>query len=86
MDAVREGRLTEERLAEAASRVLALSRWYAASGAAEARTARNTARAWGGHDPGDEDLGLRTARAAMRVVGTPPVLSGPPLVVDIALG
>ncbi|MFI6457111.1 glycoside hydrolase family 3 protein [Streptosporangium amethystogenes] len=84
VDAVREGRLPEERLAEAASRVLALSRWYAASGAVEARAAQSAARARDGDGPKDEDLGLRTALAAMRVVGTPPALSGPPLVVDIA--
>ncbi len=81
--AVREGRLAEDRLAEAASRVLALSGWYAASAAAEARAAGIAARG-----PGDEgeELGLRTARAAIRVTATnaPAVLSGPPLVVDIA--
>ncbi|MER6178502.1 hypothetical protein ABT130_45350, partial [Streptosporangium sp. NPDC001681] len=45
--------------------------------------AQHHSRARDGDGPGDE-LGLRTALAAMRVVGTPPALSGPPLVVDIA--
>ncbi|MER6828171.1 glycoside hydrolase family 3 N-terminal domain-containing protein [Streptosporangium sp. NPDC000563] len=83
VDAVREGRLGEDRLAEAASRVLALSGWYASDAAARARAAGIAAR-----DAGDEgeELGLRTARSAIRVTSTaaPAVLSGPPLVVDIA--
>ncbi|MFF3438691.1 glycoside hydrolase family 3 protein [Streptosporangium sp. NPDC002721] len=110
VDAVREGRLGEERLAEAASRVLALSGWYASEAAARAR-ATGTAARGAGHE--GEELGLRTARAAIRVTatgapsatnvtnvtgvtaapsatkvtgtpGTTAVLSGPPLVVDIA--
>ncbi|MFJ2034015.1 glycoside hydrolase family 3 protein [Streptosporangium sp. NPDC087985] len=75
--AVHDGRLPEERLAEAAARVLALAGWHA----------ENTARA--PRDAGEAgDLGLQAARAAMRVVvsdGRPsPALSRPPLVVDIA--
>ncbi|MEU8384277.1 glycoside hydrolase family 3 N-terminal domain-containing protein [Streptosporangium sp. NPDC048865] len=101
VDAVREGRLGEDRLAEAASRVLGLSAWYASDAAARARAAGNAARG-AGHE--GEDLGLRTARAAIRVTagnatgdqgttgtmnatdaaGATAVLSGPPLVVDIA--
>ncbi|MEU3166518.1 glycoside hydrolase family 3 N-terminal domain-containing protein [Streptosporangium sp. NPDC006930] len=83
VDAVREGRLGEDRLAEAASRVLALSGWYASDAAARARAAGIAARDAGGEG---EELGLRTARAAIRVTSTAAaaVLSGPPLVVDIA--
>ncbi|WP_031164951.1 glycoside hydrolase family 3 protein [Streptosporangium roseum] len=88
--AVHDGRLPEERLAEAAGRVLALAGWYA--GNAAARDARKTPDGRGGRDPlGEgEELGLQAARAAMRVTvagdrtASPPVLSRPPLVVDIA--
>ncbi|GII02066.1 glycoside hydrolase family 3 protein [Planobispora takensis] len=103
VEAVHDGRLAEERLAEAASRVLALAAWHAAR--ADARRAavqeagvRETAplpRAEAivpGAGPvrdEDEELGMEAARAALRVVvadgrAQGPVLSGAPLVVDIA--
>ncbi|WP_067176442.1 glycoside hydrolase family 3 protein [Microtetraspora niveoalba] len=99
VEAVRDGRLPEERLAEAAARVLAVADWHAAR-AAERRAAAPAAPSaahLNGVEPAsvsepvsDEDLGLETARAAMRV--TPPgaaagpavPLSRPPLVVHIA--
>ncbi|GAA2874762.1 glycoside hydrolase family 3 protein [Streptosporangium fragile] len=76
VDAVRDGRLPEERLAEAASRVLALSAWYAAG--APARAAGDPRDTPGG----GTDIGLEAARAAMRVVAvaedrTPPPPPGP---------
>ncbi|MGW3369606.1 glycoside hydrolase family 3 protein [Streptosporangium canum] len=93
--AVHDGRLPEERLAEAAGRVLALAGWYAGNAAARERDARKTPETpdgRGGRDPRGEgeELGLQAARAAMRVTvagdrtAPPPVLSRPPLVVDIA--
>ncbi|MCG5218764.1 glycoside hydrolase family 3 N-terminal domain-containing protein [Streptosporangium sp. KLBMP 9127] len=73
VEAVHAGRLPEARLAEAAARVLALS--SAPAGVP-------------GHVP-DEELGMEAARAALRVTIAPggepyAVLSGAPLVVDIA--
>ncbi|MFI6512570.1 glycoside hydrolase family 3 protein [Streptosporangium sp. NPDC050855] len=81
VDAVREGRLPEERLAEAAARVLALSAWHARNGgnggngddAAARAGAGGEGRAgagtgWGAGGVESEELGLRTARAALRVI------------------
>ncbi|MFI7618733.1 glycoside hydrolase family 3 protein [Nonomuraea terrae] len=70
--AVREGVLPEERLAEAAARVHALSAWYA--GRSELR---DQAR-----DDVDEGVGLRAARAALTTTGTGR-LSRAPLVVEV---
>ncbi len=75
--AVRGGRLPEERLAEAAARVRALVAWHAERARQRAEVAR---------DP-DEDLGLRAAEAALRVVvgeHARPVLARAPLVVEMA--
>ncbi|WP_326823261.1 glycoside hydrolase family 3 protein [Streptosporangium sp. NBC_01756] len=58
--AVLEGRLPEERLAQAAARVLALAAWHAEHPARKAEPSRDT-------EEGAE-LGMETARAAMRVV------------------
>ncbi|MBB4941821.1 beta-N-acetylhexosaminidase [Streptosporangium album] len=96
--AVREGRLSEERLAQAAARVLALAAWHAENPARRAEAPRDTVEG--------ADLGMEAARAAMRVVvaadrtASPsgqeqdtrpvgnaphtPAVSRPPLVVDIA--
>ncbi|RBQ14556.1 glycoside hydrolase family 3 protein [Spongiactinospora rosea] len=72
--AVHAGTLAESRLAQAASRVLDLARWHA-------EAAPDTA-------PPDHELGLAAARAALRVTAAgplpDPVLSAPPLVVDLA--
>ncbi|MEV0974187.1 glycoside hydrolase family 3 protein [Microtetraspora glauca] len=91
VEAVRDGRLPEERLAEAAARVLAVAEWHAAHAA---RRTAGDARAEGlGAGPGadsGEELGLETARAAMRVIAAGSdvhravPLSRPPLVVHIA--
>ncbi|MEV0617299.1 glycoside hydrolase family 3 N-terminal domain-containing protein [Nonomuraea sp. NPDC050404] len=70
--AVREGRLPEERLAEAAARVHALSTWYAAQS-----VLREQVR----HDV-DESAGLRAARAALTTTGTAALDRGP-LVVEV---
>ncbi|MDP9843866.1 glycoside hydrolase family 3 protein [Streptosporangium lutulentum] len=87
VEAVHDGRLPEDRLAEAAARVLALARWYAEN--ASVRKARETPNPGGEGEDREEDgdLGLEVARAAMRVVtadGHEARLSRPPLVVDIA--
>nr|WP_062341569.1 glycoside hydrolase family 3 N-terminal domain-containing protein [Herbidospora sakaeratensis] len=70
--AVRQGRLPEERLAEAAARVGDLVGWHA--GQASARAAAAT-------EP-DDDLGLTAAIAALHVVGEPR-LDRAPLVVEV---
>ncbi|MFG1941834.1 glycoside hydrolase family 3 N-terminal domain-containing protein [Nonomuraea sp. NPDC048826] len=72
VDAVRTGRLPEERLAEAAARVRAVSTWYA-----DQAPRRQKALA----EP-DEPAGLEAARTALTVTGTAR-LSGPPLVVEV---
>ncbi|GAA4566267.1 glycoside hydrolase family 3 protein [Planotetraspora kaengkrachanensis] len=76
VSAVREGRLPEGRLTEAAGRVLELARWYADQAPARAAAARDV----------DEGVGLKTATAALRVIGTPsrPVLKVAPLVVEMS--
>lgn len=76
VQAVREGSLAEERLAEAAGRVLRLAGWYAREAPARAAALRDT----------DEGLGLAAATAALRVIGTAgrPVLRGAPLVVEMS--
>ncbi|MCF6471703.1 glycoside hydrolase family 3 protein [Nonomuraea sp. MG754425] len=70
--AVRAGRLPEERLAEAAARVRALSGWYAGQAQARAQA----------HDDVDEGVGLRAARAALSTTGTAG-LDRAPLVVEV---
>ncbi|TMR20017.1 glycoside hydrolase family 3 protein [Nonomuraea turkmeniaca] len=70
--AVRDGTLPEERLAEAAARVLALSGWYAGQTAL-----RDQARA--DVDPG---VGLEAARAALTTTGSAELDRGP-LVIEI---
>lgn len=75
--AVREGRLEEERLAEAAGRVRDLAAWYDARADARAAALREA----------DEGLGLAAATAALRAAGAvdePPVLRAAPLVVRMA--
>ncbi|GAA1301813.1 hydrolase [Planotetraspora silvatica] len=75
VSAVREGRVPEARLAEAAGRVLELARWHAEQAPARAAAARDA----------DEGVGLKTATAALRVIGTPgrPMLRVAPLVVEM---
>ncbi|MGW3343024.1 glycoside hydrolase family 3 protein [Nonomuraea rubra] len=70
--AVHDGRLPEERLAEAAARVRALSGWYADQAKARAQA----------HDDADEGVGLRAARRALTTTGTAGLDRGP-LVVEI---
>ncbi|MEW9546878.1 glycoside hydrolase family 3 protein [Nonomuraea sp. NPDC050783] len=70
--AVREGVLPEERLAEAAGRVRALSEWYAARAAPRERARADL-------DPG---VGLAAARAALTTTGAA-VLDRAPLVVEV---
>ncbi|GAA0424432.1 hydrolase [Acrocarpospora corrugata] len=75
--AVREGRLPEERLSEAADRVRQLAAWHAD---------RAPERAGAAAEP-DDDLGLRAAGAALRVAAGAcewPVLARAPLVVEMA--
>ncbi|MFC0865551.1 beta-N-acetylhexosaminidase [Sphaerimonospora cavernae] len=74
--AAREGRLSEERLVEAAGRVRRLARWH---------EARARVRAAAAHDA-DEGLGDAVAAAALRMAGAAarPVLSAAPLVVQIS--
>ncbi|MFI2414568.1 glycoside hydrolase family 3 protein [Streptomyces sp. NPDC018947] len=84
VEAVRTGDLPEERLADAAERVRALARWTAAarSGAARAASA------------GNEEVGLRAARRALRVTGgegftaltAPPFVAALTPVANIAVG
>ncbi|WP_416475517.1 glycoside hydrolase family 3 protein [Streptomyces sp. LKA04] len=83
VDAVRSGELPEERLADAADRVRALSRWTAAN-RPDARTAGAP----------DEEVGLRAARRALRVTATegfgpvtePPFVAAFTPVANIAVG
>ncbi|MEU8247093.1 glycoside hydrolase family 3 N-terminal domain-containing protein [Nonomuraea sp. NPDC048916] len=70
--AVREGVLAEERLAEAAARVRAVSDWYAGQAARRAKAVADA-------DPG---VGLDAARAALTTTGTAR-LTEPPLVVEV---
>ncbi|MEV0380108.1 glycoside hydrolase family 3 N-terminal domain-containing protein [Nonomuraea sp. NPDC050643] len=70
--AVREGTLPEERLAEAATRVRALSTWYAGQSALRERA----------HEDVDEGVGLRAARAALTTTGKAGLDRGP-LVVEV---
>ncbi|WP_219500681.1 glycoside hydrolase family 3 protein [Nonomuraea ceibae] len=72
VEAVKTGQLAEERLAEAAGRVAALSGWYAAQA-----PARQAALA----EPAT-DAGLEAARAALTPTGTV-TLTSPPLVVEV---
>lgn len=69
---VRSGRLAEERLAEAAARVLALSDWYG-------RQAALREKAIADDDPG---VGLEAARAALTATGAP-ALTAAPLIVEV---
>ncbi|WP_169946377.1 glycoside hydrolase family 3 protein [Microbispora sp. H11081] len=75
--AVREGRLAEERLAEAAGRVADLAAWYDAQAEARKAVAR---------DDADEGLGLVAATAALRATPAEPggALTRAPLVVRLA--
>ncbi|MFD0054717.1 glycoside hydrolase family 3 protein [Streptomyces sp. NPDC127168] len=83
VEAVRSGELPEERLADAADRVRALSRWTAAN-----RPDPRTAGA------PDEEVGLRAARRALRVTATegfgpltaPPFVAAFTPVANIAVG
>ncbi|MEU8743795.1 glycoside hydrolase family 3 N-terminal domain-containing protein [Streptomyces parvulus] len=83
VDAVRSGELPEERLADAADRVRALSRWTTAN-RPDARTAGAP----------DEEVGLRAARRALRVTATegfgpvtePPFVAAFTPVANIAVG
>ncbi|HXM58061.1 MAG TPA: beta-N-acetylhexosaminidase [Candidatus Dormibacteraeota bacterium] len=68
--AVREGRLSEERLAEAAGRVAAAASWAA------------EARAVGAGSAPDRAVGMEAARRALRATGVEP-LAGPPVVVEL---
>ncbi|WP_062349736.1 glycoside hydrolase family 3 N-terminal domain-containing protein [Herbidospora yilanensis] len=70
--AVRQGRLPEERLAEASQRVRDLVGWHAGQAAARAAAAAEP----------DDDLGLTAALAALHVVGEPH-LDRAPLVVEV---
>ena len=74
--AVRDGRLPEERLAEAAARVRGLAAWCAAQ-APRRRAAAGEV---------DHGLGLAAATAALRASGAPdrPVLRSAPLVIEMA--
>ncbi|MBB2740587.1 UNVERIFIED_ORG: beta-N-acetylhexosaminidase [Microbispora rosea subsp. rosea] len=75
--AVREGRLAEERLAEAAGRVRDLAAWYDARAEARAAVARDA----------DEGLGLAAATAALRAIPAEQAaapLTKAPLVVHLA--
>ncbi|MEU6428649.1 glycoside hydrolase family 3 protein [Microbispora sp. NPDC046973] len=74
--AVREGRLAEERLAEAAGRVRDLAAWYDAQAGARAAVARDA----------DEGLGLAAATAALRAIPAEQAapLTKAPLVVHLA--
>ncbi|WP_169988358.1 glycoside hydrolase family 3 protein [Microbispora sp. H10836] len=74
--AVREGRLAEERLAEAAGRVRDLAAWYDAQAEARKAVARDA----------DEGLGLAAATAALRATPAEPPgpLTRAPLVVHMA--
>ncbi|MEN3539422.1 glycoside hydrolase family 3 protein [Microbispora sp. ZYX-F-249] len=74
--AVREGRLAEERLAEAAGRVRDLAAWYDAQAEARKAVARDA----------DEGLGLAAAMAALRATPAEPPepLTRAPLVVHLA--
>ncbi|MER7778478.1 glycoside hydrolase family 3 N-terminal domain-containing protein [Streptomyces sp. NPDC096191] len=83
VEAVRSGELPEERLADAADRVRALSRWTVAN-RPDARTAGAP----------DEEVGLRAARRALRVTATegfgpltaPPFVAAFTPVANIAVG
>ncbi|MEU0570361.1 glycoside hydrolase family 3 N-terminal domain-containing protein [Nonomuraea sp. NPDC005983] len=70
--AVRSGVLPEERLAEAASRVAALSDWYGRQAALRDRARADV----------DEGVGLEAARAALTTAGSAR-LSTPPLVIEV---
>ncbi|MEV4833030.1 glycoside hydrolase family 3 N-terminal domain-containing protein [Nonomuraea sp. NPDC049486] len=72
VEAVRSGALPEERLAEAAARVRAVSAWYAGQAALRAQALAEP----------DDPAGLEAARAALTVTGAAR-LTGPPLVVEV---
>ncbi|MEW9534310.1 glycoside hydrolase family 3 N-terminal domain-containing protein [Microbispora sp. NPDC049125] len=84
VQAVREGRLPEWRLAEAAERVLGLAAWHAGQAGARAAVAGETGA--GAVDDAGRALGLAAASAALRATGAPdrPVLETAPLVVRLA--
>ncbi|MFG1698174.1 glycoside hydrolase family 3 protein [Nonomuraea sp. NPDC049309] len=70
--AVREGRLAEDRLAQAAARVRELSAWYAGQAESRAKV----------HGDVDEEVGLDAARRALTTTGTGR-LERAPLVVEV---
>lgn len=70
--AVRSGELPEERLAEAAARVLAVAEWYGAQAALREEVRADV----------DETVGLEVARAALTAHGEV-TLSAAPLVVEV---
>ncbi|QES50086.1 sugar hydrolase [Streptomyces venezuelae] len=72
VEAVREGSLPEERLADAAARVRALADWTRRSRAAVAPGAHQE-----GSAPGAPGIGLAAARRAVRATGKPVHLSRP---------
>jgi len=72
VDAVRSGALPEDRLAEAAARVRAVSTWYRAQALLRDRAVTEP----------DDQAGLEAARAALTVTGSAK-LTGPPLVVEV---
>ncbi|MDA0636018.1 glycoside hydrolase family 3 protein [Nonomuraea sp. MCN248] len=72
VQAVRDGRLPEERLAEAAARVRAVSAWHAGQAGLRDRALAEP----------DDPAGLEAARAALTVTGSGR-LTGPPLVVEV---
>ncbi|GIH25014.1 sugar hydrolase [Acrocarpospora phusangensis] len=82
VSAVREGRLPEERLAEAAGRVRSLVEWHAGQAPARAAAAADPA------DDPEDDLGLTAAEAGLRVTiaagAARPVLVRAPLVVEMS--
>ncbi|WP_330332540.1 glycoside hydrolase family 3 protein [Streptomyces sp. NBC_00536] len=69
VDAVREGTLPEERLADAAARVRALASWT--------RQAREAARPGAPQEGSAPGIGLEAARRALRVSGTPVPVTTP---------
>jgi beta-N-acetylhexosaminidase len=71
VDAVRDGELPEERLADAAARVRALADWTLRARGATGPGAASRE----GNAPGDP-VGLVAARRALRVTGTPAPLTG----------
>ncbi|MET9700126.1 glycoside hydrolase family 3 protein [Streptomyces sp. NPDC006529] len=72
VEAVREGALPEERLADAAARVRALATWTR-----QAREARRAARPGAPEEGSAPGIGLEAARRALRVTGTRAPVTAP---------